>query len=525
MELTGIRRRIISNAPHLATQTGNLIEIKRAEKANVKRFEIAFDQTEVQDLHGYAKPWIGGEGKNLIDIDTTTGTALSRGITAKKNADGSITVKGKYTNSNNGFIGSVDDAVTLPVGEYIISGSTTGWYDSYGVQLYIDATYGYVRGNPVTITLTEETSIPLRIHFIAAKAKDVPLPAEGLTFYPMIRLSSATADFEPYENYCPITGGISGCTVSKTGKNMAIDLQMGRGYDPDTGVEYNFSSGARTSKVRVDFTKYGSYVLSTDDRNPCEIMAWDNNGNYVGRTIGNNSYPRVVQKTSFSRGNGNKDYDKIETIGIYFYQGTGMNINTVTNAHMQLEVGNTPTAYETPVVSEYSISWLANPGVIFNGNLNMLTGILHVDNVLWTFTGTENWTHKWGTSVENGVLRLDDIPFIPNSATNVLANFSTQNNRVTFDYTVRGYFIHRTSEYLNIRNNMCALLGNRTASDVVTEWKALLAQRYAAGKPYAILMRGVDQTYQLTAQQLKLFTGRNFVWSDHGTTTLKFWTH
>ena len=137
-------------------------------------------------------------GKNKISIDNTVGTALSRGLTATKNNDGSITVKGTYTSSSNGFIGSADDAVTLPAGEYIISGSTTGWYDSYGVQLYINATYGYVRGNPVTITLTEETTIPLRIHIIASKAQGVALPDEGLTFYPMIRSASDPADYEPY---------------------------------------------------------------------------------------------------------------------------------------------------------------------------------------------------------------------------------------------------------------------------------------------------------------------------------------
>ena len=202
-----IRRMVVSSSQtHSGYNTGKFVT---TDDTQYIRFSCHIDSTDIQIEEGDTattyEPFgtvheitFPAQGKNKISIDNTIGTALSRGITATKNNDGSITVKGTYTSSSNGFIGSVNDAVTLPAGEYVISGSTTGWYADYGVQLYINDTYGYVRGDPKTITLTEETSIPLRIHFVAANAKDVPLPAEGLTFYPMIRSASEPADYEPY---------------------------------------------------------------------------------------------------------------------------------------------------------------------------------------------------------------------------------------------------------------------------------------------------------------------------------------
>lgn len=505
MELTGIRRRIISNAPHLATRTGNLIEIKRAEKANVKRFEIAFDQPEIQDLHGYAKPWIGGEGKNIFDKDNATY------VTGKYiNDAGVIKSQNSYQYIENYIEVKPETTYTVQMNRTSDQGFTVPLYDAN--QDFIQretpigsgSTHGLISG---TFTTTSATKY---IRFSCPNTTAIRSTI-------MIEEGSDMSAYEPYENYCPITGGITGCEVVAAGKNL-FDQANAVIYERNINDNDNWATNAIGRTYAFQCKPNTDYVVSAFS-DTIDIFRAGYIESAIPSGSGNVPVQDVVRRTE-------QGSIQLHTSANATYIIVQVNGSLIADTPIQIEVGTTASAYEQFNGTTVPVSWSTQPGVIFKGDLNLLTGVLHVDSAVWTLKGTESWAHVWGASEANGVFRVGTkYPFLPNSSVNCIANFSNA-DQVTSNTTTHGiYFGVGTTKYFNVRNSMSAERGSKTDSELADEWAAYVAQRYADGKPLEILCRGINKTYQLTPQQVKLLTGRNAVWSTPGTTTLKFWTH
>ena len=149
-----------------------------------------------QDLHGYDEPWVGGAGKNKLQV--TMSSTTSQDITATVYDDGTVLVNGTSTGT---CILTLNNTLALN-GNYILSGCPSGGdagtfrMDCYwtGQGALIDS------GNGVAISPNGNT-ITTRIIIMQG------VTVNNQLFKPMIRLATESdPTFEPYSNICPISG-------------------------------------------------------------------------------------------------------------------------------------------------------------------------------------------------------------------------------------------------------------------------------------------------------------------------------
>lgn len=600
----------MNNNPHLVEKSGVLIEEKAAEKSNIQSLAVAFDQTEVQDLHGYAKPWIGGEGKNLFDKDNATEYARAiNGVTGKWvsyeassyafacEGDTDYVVSTFHENLDLVKVAYITDplpqsasdqvdvyaltqlesqgSVLIHTGEnatYIIiqirrayaadtlvqieklatnlfdtSTATQKWvYPTNEITNRADASteeFAVTAGQRVCLCgdVVASTNNVYMIAFLDSSNAvlsrsvatsgyslfvDAPTGAvtciAGFSDYTAAGittpvLSKFTPSYEPYENYCPITNGITGLTVCHTGKNI-FDKDhaeyVTKKYIDDTGTVQSMNTYqyiANYILVKPN-TTYAVQINKGTSTAGFTVPMYDANKEFIERevAIGAGTVSGIAYGTFTTTA---------ETKYIRFSCPVSSNVRPT----IMIEEGSQSSEYE-PFGEQYPVSWETEAGIAFKGTLNLTTGVLHVDNLVWTFDGTEGWTMQWGTSTANGVFRINSPAMLPNPANNFISNFDVYKNVVSTN-TNRGIYFNRGSTYLNIRNSRCAYLNGRTQSQVVTEWKAFLAQRYANGQPLEIMCRGVDKSYQLTPQQVKLLAGTNNIWADTGEINIAYWAH
>ncbi len=133
--------------------------------------------------------------KNLLQNTATSQTINNVAFTV--NADGSVTCNGTATAMT---VFKVNAILTLPVGEFILTGSPTGgsWYSSYYLYVQTDNIspqkfYNDI-GNGVTINNTS-ADIVYSARIVIERGYSI----NNQTFYPMIRLASIEDDtYEPY---------------------------------------------------------------------------------------------------------------------------------------------------------------------------------------------------------------------------------------------------------------------------------------------------------------------------------------
>ena len=119
-------------------------------------------------------------------------------------------------------------------------------------------------------------------------------------------------------------------------------LEIGKSYNNNTGEPITQSTSARSAKVHADFSKYEYYTLALDTNDFPYIMifAWDEYGNFVGRSGGSGDNPYRVKKNSFVLGdNGNRNYDHIKYIAVRWYNTGSRVVENLASAHLQLEAG------------------------------------------------------------------------------------------------------------------------------------------------------------------------------------------
>ena len=133
--------------------------------------------------------------KNLLQNTATSQTI--NGVTFTVNEDGSVTCNGTATTL---IVFKVNAILTLPVGEFILTGSPTGgsWHSSYYLYAQTDNIspqkfYNDI-GNGVTINNTS-ADIVYSTRIVIERDYSI----NNRTFYPMIRLASIEDDtYEPY---------------------------------------------------------------------------------------------------------------------------------------------------------------------------------------------------------------------------------------------------------------------------------------------------------------------------------------
>ena len=155
-----------------------------------------------QDLHGYDHPWVGGAGKNKLEVTATSQTI--NGVTFTVNDDGTIRVNGTATADADLWLknryGSSDSFVG--VGDYIAN--CLGCRSGVQLQLgYATTVYRIIENeNDALINVTNNG-----ISWVLLRISSGTVISTPIVIKPMIRLSSVSdATFAPYSNICPIIG-------------------------------------------------------------------------------------------------------------------------------------------------------------------------------------------------------------------------------------------------------------------------------------------------------------------------------
>lgn len=150
-----------------------------------------------QDLHGYDKPWVGGDGKNKCPYFTS---ATVDNVVYTVGNDGIITANGTSSGGASIFV-----SVSLSSGTYILSGAPQGSGQSRMDMLAMhDSTVlarDYDNSTQRQFTLSETTTVTI---YIRAGAAGIQF--NNTQIKPMIRLTGTSDDYEPYSNICPISG-------------------------------------------------------------------------------------------------------------------------------------------------------------------------------------------------------------------------------------------------------------------------------------------------------------------------------
>lgn len=169
------------------SREGNPIEIDNAAAAPLVKCITSI--TGSQDLHGYGKPWAGGNGKNKYNYETRVDDYYIRNDGEIRSAVGScysalIPVSGTVTFSGHSADGGVKRIVE---------------YDSNGDFLRLGNSIEATSNTDYSITATVgENTVSIRISLLMT---DTNVQVES---------GSTASSYEPYANICPITAYTSG---------------------------------------------------------------------------------------------------------------------------------------------------------------------------------------------------------------------------------------------------------------------------------------------------------------------------
>lgn len=289
--------------------------------------------------------------------------------------------------------------------------------------------------------------------------------------------------------------GWTGARITRIKKNPCPPFTIGYYYDLDTGVIQTGSTSAITPIIRADFS-LGAVTLSFDVSLRSMAYAWDNDGNFIGRTTGGPANPRTISPSDFSNGSGGtKEYSKITFIAIRMYEGTEStdDISAVSTAHIQLDPGTAPTAYEPHQGEIKHISWQSDAGVIYKGILDATEGLLTVTHGLVDM-GDLPWQYD-----SNGYFYISGMSGKAYGATNLLCS------------------IYKT-EYATAANMQnYTICGRDSNANVFVK-----DSRFADADAYKVAVTGqailyelaVPLSYQLSPTEIMTAFGENNLWAD-----------
>lgn len=342
-----------------------------------------------QDLHGYNKPWIGGANKSLLPYDALETYA---GLTLTMLSDGGLRVHGTNNQTTSGVV-DLGAGVSLPAGTYRLSGNGgTGYHNR--VQIRVRKTgLNYVSGDG-TFTLTEETVVKIAMYV------GVPSTTEeaqvDYTFYPMVTVSTASTDFVPYANICPITG-YTGLTVARTGENLlnvASGLVNSTLIDASTGTVRSNINNTYYCNININESTLINAVINAQP-----IYLTFSVDDAHGKNLGIVAYGTRTGGQSYKEVNSVAgdtsvtilldDFESISYIQPRFNRATTPFTDTTTVfSGLRLTIGNTEKPFSTYTIQDYTVSF---GGTYYDGIYDGDNGHLVIIKGVATFNGSESW--------------------------------------------------------------------------------------------------------------------------------------
>jgi len=323
----------------------------------------------IQDLHGYDKPWVGGAGKNKLEI--TSITKISGGITftvVKDDANNitKINIKGLSTAETYYLLNNQ----SLENGEYEVSGGAeVGKYFIYvngnkigGGQTSLAVTLSNTR---FTVDSSLYTSYDVGIGVF----NNVNLNA-GYDLYPMIRLASESNTFAPYSNICPISGhdqiDILGCGVNIWNEEWELGDYSSTNGEPVS--DSNRLRSKSTDYIRI--APSAGYIKVGNGTVKAYLCFYDKNKAHLSSITANGVFS-IPQNAEYMR------FCLERTYG------------TTYNNDIIIALGSDAIPY-SPYQSSNNLS-LALPSTVYGGVLDLESSELQVTHKVRLLTNSDTW--------------------------------------------------------------------------------------------------------------------------------------
>lgn len=392
----------------IKTVNGNPIVLDDAF-GEVKKLDV--ELLPIQDLHGYSKPWSGGNGKNKVNYLACVGVGSrdnSDSVDASVSISSDVVTLTGYASYNSG--GQIFKGIGSPsiTGAFTVSADVkcTANTVAFGVGAYEGGNTSDVNMNfdvtantwtHISRTFTDKTYSKIGI-FLQPKLGTDTLEVKNL----QLEEGSTATSYAPYTNICPITGHDS-VTVTDTGKNLFDATQMA---DAGTGAKF----------VTLNLTPNATYTMSSDD--PCK------NGGTItdlffcnmdeAVSSGTNGVKQGKSVTRTADANGQL------RVGYRCYEGW-ITPTQLMAYQTQVEVGSTAssyTPYKTPQIKTVPL-----PHTVYGAGVGVtsgtgkekivkivLDGTQTIQQTNWRPTATSvGWIYPYST-FQNKTVPYDEIP-------------------------------------------------------------------------------------------------------------------
>ncbi len=435
----------------------------------------------VQDLHGYANPWVGGAGKNLLKNNQTTKSVSQVDFTIYD--DGTVLVDGT-ANATINF--KLNESLGLTEGtSYKVSGCPSGGSsstymirvkNSSGTNIATDTgsgdTFTYSSGYYVAIVIVNGTAV------------------SNKTFKPMITLATETDQtFAPYENICPISGWDI-VKVNRAGSNLFDATLSEDDAIGSTGSIVTNSDFKHTNLIKVDGSKCKiSFSKTVSNTKTFRLHGYDASGSWL----------RQLDATAFT------DIDD------YLFE-----------IALQNDVAYIAYSYqksiEDLVIEDVHVFPITLPTTAYGGTLTINkdgSGRLVAECSLVTFDGSEGW-YVVATNIRR-TFRADNVmqkhAIHGDTLGEWKGNWAIQQ---TDDTGASSYTLYPT-EYVfrgqgDASKNIFISTPTSGASMTVEEFKAILS----ATPLQVFYPLDTPITMDFTAQQIRSLLGENHIWADSG---------
>lgn len=450
----------------------------------------------VQSFNGYDGPWPGGAGKNKLPIAASMNPTTAAGVTWTPAENGWVTVTGTPT----GLSIRNYNHVVLPPGTYVVSCIPDTAPTSVNAAAFVLSKNQYGSSGAIvsgrsdgerekTFTLDEETDCYLRLYVYAVAGT-----ITDYIFKPMIRLATESADWEPYENICPISGW-DGANVTAAGKNLLKTVDSYPSWLPRITKNSDGSWKVEGRRTGNDAITLGTVILKAGIT---YTLNGTGSGDLYYQLVGGGT-TRVAGIKSLTI---TPTATEVYTFRLFAQGG----IEYDTTLYPQIEIGTEATTYEPSAATVYPVTW-SEAGTVYGGEVDIVSGELTVTRVGFKFSDL-TWTVNAASSHSfNGNV----------SARKAKSNLQSQ--------IISSLYEHFSSSALGDEDYGIAMAGNgntiyvRDVSCTDGDVSDFLTKR---GDIQATYLLATPQTCQLTPTQVLTLLGANNVWSDTGNITLEY---
>ena len=458
------------------TVTGDIVEVENPDEIlGVKSLSVAL--SPIQDLHGYDKPWSGGNGKNK----------LSNGYSAKTGAvsysDGVITFAPSSATQyiTLPFVGDGEttytwsfDAVSSENGaELRYDGQPDAGASGLATDFKVEVGTAKTRFTRTGILPTTNESMRFFRTSALAKADTATITISNI----QIEEGSTATTYEPYTNICPISGRTE-CVTEVSGVNVWDEEWEVGGIATSTGVPYSSTTSIR-SKNYISVKPNTEYYIAQPSR-VTGIYLYDADKGFILYDL-----PGLSKFTTPSNAQ-------------WLRLGFQTSYGNVYNHDISINYPSTDTEYHAYDGDTYTTDL---GRTVYGGTLDVVSGVLTVTDAMVDM-GDLAW-------VINGA--------IPNGMQYACTTLTDKAVGET-NFICSAYETHTPMQTIGM---ICGRATTKTISvnSSITNLNDFIASVTGQTIVYEL---ATPQTYQLSPQEVALLKGTNNVWSDSGDITLEY---